>query len=115
MTASIFDNEEASHGFKIVMWVWDDLSWDEEGLVVLLHILPLSQKHIETSWSPVRGNEEDEYCSAIREKYKGEKEKRTYSFQCFFILLSLNLKLLLIRKPFSALWLNGKFKPVAPR
>ena len=82
MTASIFDNEEASHGLKIVMWLWDDLSWDEEGLVVLLHILPLSQKHIETSRSPVRGNKEDEYCSAIHEKYKGEKEKKKqpYSF-----------------------------------
>lgn len=99
------------------MWLWGDLSWNEEGLVVLLpHILPhrrRAQGLPEVLSEEIRKMNILPFMKRREEKQTNKQTIPTTAPSACVIFFSPNLKMLLIRKTFQALRLNGKLKPLA--
>ena len=96
------------------MWLWGDLSCNEEGLVVFLpHILPHRRR---TQGLPEVLSEEIRKMNIVlpfMKRTEEKKKKNTTAPNACVIFFSPNLKMLLIRKTFRALRLNEKLKPTA--
>lgn len=99
------------------MWLQGDLSRNEESLGSLpFSISPLPEdKKTSRKCCQNKQGKMTIVLRSMKSTVQLQHKNKNAAPCAFVILLSFNLKLLLLRKPFSALKLNGKFKPPAPR